>query len=664
MIRSSLLLSLFAIAACAFCGTPQKPGPKRLPPEGVPIPDAEKAELSAGAKQLGEMIEKLKVDLKGKPELLDLLPDVQIYHNALRYALTYDEFFDPKDAGSGKMLVKTGLERARQLAEGKPSWTTATGLVPRGYVSKIDGSVQPYGLVVPETFKPDAGKKHRLDFWFHGRDDKLSELRFVASRHKDAGEFTPADTIVAHLYGRYCNANKFAGEMDLFETLEHVRKHYPIDDARILVRGFSMGGAACWHFGVHHPGLWAGVAPGAGFTETPEYTKAFQSEPKPTWFEQKLWRWYDSVDYAVNLFNVPTIAYSGELDKQKQASDAMAKAMKEEGIELKHVIGPNTPHKYHPDSKKEINAFLDEAAAKGNDPVPQKIRFTTWTLRYNRMKWIIVDGLEKHWDRARVDAEIKADAIDVKTQNVSALTLEFPAGRAPAAAKILIDGSELAAPPAAADKSFTMRLAKSGGKWAAAAADDGSLRKRHRLQGPIDDAFLDSFIMVKPTGKPLNAKVGEWAAKELDRAIKEWRSQYRGEARVMNDDAITEAEIAGSNLVLWGDPSSNKILAKIADKLPIKWDDKSVRAGELSFSSEHHAPVMIYPNPLNPKRYVVINSGFTFREQAYTSNARQIPNLPDYAIVDLNTPPNNKWPGAIVDANFFGEKWELLPPVK
>src|SRR5437879_10436338 len=57
---------------------------------------------------------------------------------------------------------------------------------------------------------------------------------------------------------------------------------------------------------------------------------------------------------------------------------------------------------------------------------------------------------------------------------------------------------------------------------------------------------------------------------------------------------VDEKVIAGSNLILWGDPQSNKVLAKIADKLPIKWDD-----------SKPHVPVLIYPNPLNPKKYVV-----------------------------------------------------------
>jgi hypothetical protein len=67
---------------------------------------------------------------------------------------------------------------------------------------------------------------------------------------------------------------------------------------------------------------------------------------------------------------------------------------------------------------------------------------------------------------------------------------------------------------------------------------------------------------------------------------------------------------------------------------------------------------MIYPNPLNPKKYVVINSGFTFREYDYLNNARQVPRLPDWAIVDISEPPTTQWPGRIVNAGFFDEQWQ------
>src|SRR5262249_17256181 len=149
-----------------------------------------------------------------------------------------------------KTLLKQGLERAQQLRDGKPLWTAQTGLVVRGYVSRIDGSVQPYGLVVPASWQPNAAGRFRLDTWFHGRGETLSELNFLADRQRSYGQFAPANTFVLHLYGRYCNANKFAGEIDLLEALEHVRRHYPIDDDCLVVRGFSMGGAACWQFAV------------------------------------------------------------------------------------------------------------------------------------------------------------------------------------------------------------------------------------------------------------------------------------------------------------------------------------------------------------------------------------------------------------------------------
>ena len=70
-------------------------------------------------------------------------------------------------------------------------------------------------------------------------------------------------------------------------------------------------------------------------------------------------------------------------------------------------------------------------------------------------------------------------------------------------------------------------------------------------------------------------------------------------------------------------------------------------------------PVLIYPNPLNPKRYVVLNSGFTFREYDYLNNARQISKLPDYAVIDVDTPPSSRLPGTVATAGFFDEHWKL-----
>jgi Predicted peptidase len=144
--------------------------------------------------------------------------------------------------------------------------------------------VQPYGLVVPSSYRPGP-HRHRLDVWLHGRGETSGEVQFINERMTSAGRFTPRDAFVLHPYGRYCNAFKFAGEIDVLEALEHVKRHYPIDDDRLVMRGFSMGGAGCWQFAVHYPDHWCAAAPGAGFSETPDFLKVFQKEklqPPPT----------------------------------------------------------------------------------------------------------------------------------------------------------------------------------------------------------------------------------------------------------------------------------------------------------------------------------------------------------------------------------------------
>ncbi|MFL5244707.1 MAG: prolyl oligopeptidase family serine peptidase [Gemmataceae bacterium] len=635
-----------------------------MPPPGISVSAADKKELETGLAELEKAIEELHATAKTKPALAELTPDVQIYYNAVQYALKYKEFFSDKEIPVAKGLLKQGLERARQLHEGKAPWTSATGLVTRGYVSKIDGSVQPYGLVVPASYHPNSPHHFRLDVWLHGRNETLSELNFINDRQRNAGEFTPANAFVLHPYGRYCNANKFAGEIDLLEVLAHAHRHYPIDKNRHVVRGFSMGGAACWQFAVHYPGLWAAAAPGAGFSETADFLKVFQKETvKPAWYEEKLWHLYDCTDYAINLFNCPTVAYSGAIDPQKQAADKMAEALKREGMTLVHLIGPNTAHSYHPTVKKEINERVDNLAAHGRNAIPSNVRFTTWTLRYNQMLWITVDGLEQHWERARVDAELQKDQVVIKTQNVSGLTLSMPAGYCPLdntrKTKVVIDGQELDANAPLSDRSWAVHFRKAGRWSVVASAEEEGFHKRHGLQGPIDDAFMDSFLMVRPTGEPRNKETGTWVNKEMAHAVEHWRKQFRGEARVKDDEAVNDEDIASHNLVLWGDPASNKVLARIADKLPIRWDGDDIRLSDKSYPASGHIPVMIYPNPLNPKRYVVLNSGFTYREYDYLNNARQVPKLPDYAIIDVNVPTTSRTPGGIVTAGFFGEKWEL-----
>ncbi len=649
---------------------------RRLPKLGIDVPADKRAAIETAVGRLGKSIDDLKTRAKDE-RIRALLPDVQIYWQAVRDALDYQEFFTEKEPDVALELLAEGEQRAEQLAKGNPLWTKATGLVVRGYLSKIDGSVQPYGLVIPESYVPLGTDKIRLDVWFHGRGETLSQVNFLAQRRSQPGTFAPPNAIVLHPYGRYNNAAKFAGEIDALEALDSVKRQYRIDDDRITVRGFSMGGASAWHFAAHYPGLWAAANPGAGFSETPEFLKFFQKEDlHPTWWEKKLWHLYDSPNWSRNFFHCPTVAYSGELDIQKQAADVMEPALKRENIELVHIIGPGTKHSYHPAARDEVERLVSKLAERGRDPLPLSVHFTTYTLRYNQLAWLTVDALDEHWKQANVDGNIHTNGrIELEVDNVAALTINIPPGRWPfrgfAAPRVLV--SDASRPSAAAmeisgslpalrsDLSWSVSLHREGDHWSAGPSPSKTLLKKHGLQGPIDDAFMDAFVFVRPTGNGRNPQVDSWARGELDRAIEQWRRHFRGHARVKDDREVTDDDIAGMNLVLWGDPSSNSLFARLADRLPIKYEGEALTVGDQKFPAAHHAPILIYPNPLNPSRYVVINSSFTFREYAHLNNARQVPMLPDWAIVDLRTPPDTVWPGKIAAAGFFGERWELKP---
>lgn len=642
-----------------------------IPPEGVQVPAEKKQSLLDTAAAIDK---KLNASVKTQAEDR---AQVSVLTRAVRMTVEDNMFYTDKEVDQAANLLKMAESRLALLVSGKAgaelvgasaSPTDKPQLIAGGFTSKIDGSVQPYGLVLPAKTKLTSSQPLRLDVWLHGRGEKISEVAFLHQRLNSIGEISPDNTIVLHPYGRYCNAFKFAGEIDVLEAIEHVRRVFPVDEDRISIRGFSMGGAGCWQMAVHYPGMWMAATPGAGFSETRQFLKIFQKEDfAPTAFQESLLHWYDCPDWSQNLRLLPTVAYSGEIDNQKQAADVMEAAMKERGLKLRHIIGPQTAHKIHPDSKIEIEKFLADTAQHGRNSTPKEIDFTTYSLRYARNSWLTIEGLEKHWQEARVQASIPSDqSLQLTTKNVTQLTLEFPLDQKvlsrTANIDAVIDGTKLSVSPAANGQPLRVHFSKDGDKWRVVDGfDRSSLRKRPGLQGPIDDAFLDAFVFVGPSSEANStiSPVDQWIRAEFEHATRQWRQHYRGDIPMREAKQVTDADLAEKNLVLFGTPATNPLIAKVMSKMPksIEWKDNII-VGTAKASADKHVPVMIYPNPLNPNRYVVINSGFTFREFAYLNNARQIAMLPDWAIIDVTAGRNYQMPGKVAYAGFFNESWQ------
>ena len=171
-------------------------------------------------------------------------------------------------------------------------------------------------------------------------------------------------------------------------------------------------------------------------------------------------------------------------------------------------------------------------------------------------------------------------------------------------------------------------------------------------------------MFVRPTGKPFSEALGKWAQEQADYAISEWVHFFRGEPRVKNDTEITAADIAANNIVALRRSVEQRRLQAHRRPAADPVDAPTASSWAARSSPPAHAPVFIFPNPLNPKKYVVINSGFTFHDQS--NNAMQSPKLPDWAVVDITKPGNNYryLPLFVESQGFFDEAWKLKGPAK
>jgi len=633
-------------------------------PEGISKDD--RAYIERVSKELVETIRSLRFDGADAP-------DADIFIKGATWALRFESKLGPNDVD----LIKKSFNRAKQrlasIADSKRPWHDKRGKLVRGYVSAVDGSSQPYGLIVPANYDPT--KPIRLDVVLHGssKPTGLSELRFM-NRFDEGdgpgGKAPEADFIELHPLGRVENCYRYSGETDVFEAIESVCRNYRIDRDRIVLRGMSMGASGTWHLGLKHPDRFVALGPYCGYVDTHEFSKTplknfiVVGELPP--YQEKALRMLDSIDYAANAGIVPAIACMGEKDIFFQAHVLMGKAMEKEGLTMVNLISPGTGHVIDPVTHKEQMKRIGEFAAKGLDHAPKHIRFVTWTLKYNRCHWLEILGLEEHYRRAELEATLGDGGIEVKEpKNITRFAIDSSAitGRKP---RLSVAGSDVALPEKTPTVPFKLLVTRKDGKWTCPGTLDVAelSGKQPGSQGPIDDAFTRPFLCVRGTGKAWNPKVQGWSEASLKRFAYEWSCYFRGDLTIKDDRDVTEADVHKFNLILFGDPGSNPWIAKVLPQMPFEWTRDELRMAGSKYSATDHAPVLIQPNPLAKDRYVVFNSGHTFHEKELAAvNYLLFPRLGDWAVLEVGGQVPAKPSGPVeekaIQAGFFDEDWRL-----
>ncbi len=142
----------------------------------------------------------------------------------------------PYEPASNERIEIGHIENHLSAAEhGIDPYARLTGTLRRAFRSKLDGTLQPYAVLVPEDYNPSI--TYPLVVFLHG--SASTEMAIVNHDYVSSGV-----TIALGPCGRG-PSNGFStqeAQTDITEAMEDVISNYPIDSNNIVLTGFSMGG--------------------------------------------------------------------------------------------------------------------------------------------------------------------------------------------------------------------------------------------------------------------------------------------------------------------------------------------------------------------------------------------------------------------------------------
>ncbi len=485
----------------------------------------------------------------------------------------------------------TYLERMlADLAEGRHPHARYAGKgLAFPYWSESLGRIEAIWLHAPARHAPDASRQlfmyYKCGGGIHLKDGKVRggyrPTAEVANRTE--GTFHAWSSLSTQVKGRN------GAERELVEASGALAEEFPIDANRVFLTGWSDGGFTSVWLASRWPHLVAGVAPACANWQ---YTNVGQA----------------------GLWNVPMLCVDGWGDGGYNSSQFRRwHALRTAGADAAGIWGHHG-HRYTPyEDVSELRKILAWARERRRDRWPRRVRYDTWNLTWHRAYWVSIERMDKPWLSAQIDANVAAgNRIDVRTWNVAAYRLTLSDRLVDPGKTVTVTSNGKESYEGPFRETLDIELSpRPEGKFVKDASMPGGIvaqLDRSRYMGRPDGGMRlvnRKWLWVRPTG-----------GTEADREhLANWVPRW-----AKDDTAVTEADLAEANLFLYGGPDVNRLTARMAPDLPVTFGKGSFRVGRRVYNQPTNAVKFIHPNPLNPKRYVIVhafNDAATFAQTGY-----------------------------------------------
>ncbi len=540
---------------------------------------------------------------------------------------------DPDQAWRS-LLAAEARRIGRALDRGRDPFEDVRGYERMAFFSRLDGTAQEYELFVPPAYRRTSNRRWPLVVTLHGfkgnagdyfrntfglaRDWENGESLIAHGRHGAAPTSGPMFVIAPT--GRGQAYYRHAGEVDVLEAIEDVRRRFPhIDEERIYITGGSMGGTGAAYLPYRHPDLFAASAALAGYHD--QRVREDTEHEALSEVERFLTAHRSDIDWAENGLHLPTLLVRGLQDRPVEWTRCLVRRLNELGYRCEHRE-PDLGHNVWTETYAE-GAIFTWFARHRRPSHPSHVRLRTARERTRQAWWVRVDQRLAPDVFAHVDARLADGVITASVEGAKAVTFSPgpPLLAEGAALTVRIGEQELSGP-----SPLTLELEE--GAWRPATRSyplEGA--RRPGVEGPIREVFSEPLTFVVGTRDPAHTFVNRLVAEHWANPPG-WIVDYP----IVDDVDVTEAMIRDTVLVLIGPPSSNSVLARIADRLPIRITGDAVVTGRETHRGEQVGAVFVAPSPLAPDRAVLVIAG---PRPLGTLRSIELPDiLPDYVVYD------------------------------
>lgn len=519
------------------------------------------------------------------------------------------------------------LERKGQTGRIRPY-----GFVRLAYRDDVDGSPQYCRAYLPAGYDP--AKKWPLVLQIHGYNptNPVYVRWWAASdRHVKIGpEFTNHQGVIyMEPHGRGNTDYLGMGDSDVLHAIAEAKRLFNVDDDRVYLTGDSMGGWGTWNVSTRHPDLFAAIAPvfgGSDYHAEMSEEDLAKLRSLDRFFNEKDSSWA----MADGLLNTPIFVHHGDADQSVNVDYSRwgVRLLQRWGYDVRYHEYPGRVHEalqHDSNANLSIEWFLQYR----REPNPRHVRIRSAELRHASAYWAHVLQAESPLAFMVVDAEVvNRNVIRLDTQNVLDIELSPSAAIVDPARPVQVVWN------GAAQK---MQLQNGKLRLASPAYEPAALHKNERLPGSTTDFTVTPFAIVVGTA----SKDPEMVALCRQKAatfVDGWRDWQKQEPRVFQDTELTGADMARYSLLLIGGPEANSVTARLAAKLPLRISSDQISIDGKVFPAKDAAVQMIYPNPLNPERYVWVIAGSSTDGMYFTQLNVNRPNDWDYVITDGHIP--------------------------